>query len=363
MAALWRARGEPRAYRAPRAWKDASFTDAFGSPIPPADTVQFSAVPLFVTFPAGRPAATLRHELRTLQAADGRDRVLLALLTAEPDSAARAAYRAQGAGPEPAVRRSRRLIGGAPVEYSFLDGVTQEEFLFTADTAGTCRLTRTWFSPDGQTGSVLSVSLNGGPELRWDLSFSETGRKLKQGGIRDSTLLLRGVSAGENRLLIRHDRPGSAACWTVSALDEHPVDLACWNPINAAQAKGYPLAARSAIGTPLRIGKRAFETGIGTLSTAYIEYPVNGCFTRFEVTVGVDAAGSGRGSMIFSVYGDGRLLATSGPMTGFSPPKTLAAENMDEVSRLALRVVNSEADAPDGLADWTDAKLYPNSRR
>jgi hypothetical protein len=199
---------------------DTTATEAFGTPLPPADTVRLSAVPLFVTFPAGYPAAALRHELRTLEPADGRDRVLLALVTAEPESAARAAYRATGAGPNPAVRRARRLIGGSPVEQAFLEGVTQEDFRFTADQAGTCRLTRTWFCADGQTGSVLSVSLNGGPEHRWDLSFSETGRKLNQGGIRESSLLLRGVAAGENRLSIRHDRPGFSAGWSVSPLDE-----------------------------------------------------------------------------------------------------------------------------------------------
>lgn len=359
LAALWRARGEPRVYRTPAAWKNATAMDAFGTPIPLSDTVRFSPVPLFVTFPPDCAAAQIRHDLRTLESADGRDRILLALMTAEPDSAARAEYRATGAKPEPAVRRGRRLIGGSPVESTFLDGISQEDFSFTAEQAKACRLTRTWFCEDGQTGSVLAVSLNGGAAQKWDLSFSETGRNLKQAGIRESSLLVTGVAAGENRLSIRHERPGSTSCWRVSPLGSEPVDLACWDPINAAQPKGFPLAARSAIGTPLRIGERAFATGIGTLSPAYLEYPVDGRFARFEVTVGVDAAARGRGSMVFSVFGDGRLLATSGPMTGFSPPKTLLVERLDTVARLSLRVVNAEKETTDGLADWVDAKLYP----
>lgn len=359
LGAFWRARGEPRVYRAPAAWKGATFTDAFGTPMPPSDTVRFSPVPLFAAFPPDRTSAQIRHELRTLEPADGRDRILLALATSEPDSTARAEYRAAGATAEPAIRRGRRLIGGGPVESTFLDGITQEDFSFTADRAEACRLTRTWFCEDGQTGSVLSVSLNGGPTQRWDLAFSETGRNLKQGGVRESSLLLRDVTAGKNRLSIRHDRPGSTAFWRVSPLGSEPVDLSCWDPINAAQPKGFPLAARSAIGTPLRIGERSFATGIGTLSPAYLEYPVDRRFARFVVTVGVDAAARGRGSMIFSVFGDGRLLATSGPMTGFSPPKTLNVESLETVSRLSLRVVNAEKEGADGLADWVDAKLYP----
>jgi len=361
LAALWRARGEPRVYRTPSAWKGATYTDAFGTPMPPADTVRFSPVPLFVTFPPDRTAAQILHELRTLEPVDGQDRVLLALMTAEPDSAARAEYRATGASAEPTIRRGRRLIGGGPIERTFLDGITQEAFAFTTDKAGACRLTRTWFCEDGQTGTVLSVSLNGGPTQRWDLAFSETGRKLKQGGIRESSWLLSEVMPGKNKLSIHHERPGSTAGWTVSPQGSEPVDLAFWGPISAAQPKGFPLATRSAIGTPLRIGERSFATGIGTLSPAYLEYPVDRRFARFEVTVGVDAAARGRGSMIFSVFGDGRLLATSGPMTGFSPPKTLIAEDLGGISRLALRVVNAEKETADGLADWVEGKLYPRS--
>jgi hypothetical protein len=147
----------------------------------------------------------------------------------------------------------------------------------------------------------------------------------------------------------------------VSPLGAEPVDLACWDPLHAAQPKGFPLAARSAIGTPLRIGERSFESGIGTVAPAYLEYPLDGRFARFEVTVGVDAAARGRGSMVFSVFGDGRLLATSGPMTGFSPPKKLTADNLASVSRLALRVIPAEKEDADGLADWVDARLYPRS--
>ena len=99
--------------------------------------------------------------------------------------------------------------------------------------------------------------------------------------------------------------------------------------------------------------------GIGTMAPAYLEYPLQQQFGRFEVTVGVDAVGRGRGNVIFSIFGDGKLLATSGTMTGFSAAKTLVVEDLGQVSGLALRVVNGEKAGPGGLANWVDAKLYP----
>ena len=357
MAALWRARGEARDYRVPADWKGATAMDAFGTAAPLRETISFGRVPLFVTFPAGCSIGQIRHELRVLQPADGHDRRLLVLMTADPDSARRAEYRATGTHAT-LVRRDRRLIGGEPVEHAFLTGLSEEHFTFTADKPGKVRLARTWLCDEGQTNFVLSVMLNDGPEQPWDLSLSETGKGLEQHGIRESSLLLQAVTPGVNRVAIRHKQPGSTACWTVAPVPDKTVDLAYWDPINAVQSKGFPLTSLSARGTPLRIGDQTFKTGIGTLSPAYIEYPLQEQFARLEVTVGIDAAGRGRGNAVFSIYGDGRLLAGSGSMSGFSPPKTLVVEDLGTVSRLALRVVNAEEDGSEGLANWVDAKLY-----
>jgi hypothetical protein len=357
MAALWRARGEPRLYRAPADWKDATLMDAFGTVMPPRETVRLGPVPLFVAFPAGRAGGQIRHDLRMLEPDDGRDRRWLVLMTAEPDSARRAEYRAAGSAAT-LVRRDRRLVGGEPVEHAFLTGLTEEQFVFTAGKPGTCRLTRTWFCDAAGTNSHLSVSLNGGPDQPWDLSISEMGRDLKQYGVRESSLLLPGVISGANRIAVRHLQPGNSACWTVAPLADNTIDLAYWDPITAVQSKGFPLASLSARGTPLRIGDRTYATGVGALAPSYIEYPLQQRFGRFEVTVGVDAAGRGRGNVVFSVYGDGKLLKSSGGVTGFSPAQKLVVEDLGEVSRLALRVVNAEKESAEGLADWVDAKLY-----
>ncbi len=76
------------------------------------------------------------------------------------------------------------------------------------------------------------------------------------------------------------------------------------------------------------------------------------------MTVGIDAVSRGRGNVVFSIYGDGKLLKSSGTVTGFSPAQKLIVEDLGNVSRLALRVVNTEKDDAEGLADWVDARLY-----
>ena len=361
MAAVWRARGGSRAYRVPAGWAGAVVRDAFGTETALQETLRLGPVPLFVTFPADSTRGQIQHDLRMLDPVDGRDRRILALMTADPDSADRAAYRATGAS-ESVVRRDRRIIGGEPVEYAFRTGLSEESFAFTADQPGAFRLTRIWLCETGQAGFKMTVSLNDGPGKPWDLTLSETGETLKQYGVRESSLFLPEVRSGVNRITIRHLDPGATASWTVSPLPDGPIDLAYWDPLNAAQAKGFPLQAYSARGTPLRIGERTFETGIGTLAPSYLEFPLQQRFERFEVTVGIDAVGRGRGNVVFSIFGDGQLLATSGPMTGFMPPQTLKVETMGSVSRLALRAINEKGEDSEGFADWVDARLYPKAR-
>lgn len=360
MAAMWRARGDARDYRVPAGWQGATVMDAFGAPLPLRETLRLGPVPLFATFPDGYAEGQIRHDLRMLAPVDGRDGPLLVLMTAEPDSARRAEYRTTGS-TGTVVRSDRRLIGGEPVKHTFVTGLAEEHFTFTADKPGLHRLHRTWYCDEHETNSSLAVALNSQPGQAWDLSISETGRNLKQYGIRESSLLLREVTAGLNRIAVRHHTPGRTASWKVLPVEDGEVDLAYWDPLSAVQSKGFPLTARSARGTPLKIGEQTFETGIGALAPAYIEFPLQQQFARLDVTVGVDAAGHGRGNVIFSIFGDGRLLATSGSMSGFSPPKTLTVENLGDVARLALRVVNAEADSSEVLIDWADAKLYPKA--
>ena len=71
----------------------------------------------------------------------------------------------------------------------------------------------------------------------------------------------------------------------------------------------------SAVGTPLTIGKTDYANGIGAHAVSFIEYPLDGQFDSFEVTVGIDGSTEGRGSVVFRVFVDGKEQANCGSST------------------------------------------------
>src|SRR5205085_11891168 len=87
--------------------------------------------------------------------------------------------------------------------------------------------------------------------------------------------------------------------------------------LNGRQTKGDIVKHASAVGTPLTLEKRLYETGLGTHATSFIEFPLAGQFKAFEVTVGIDAVTEGRGSAVFRIFVDGKERASSGVVNGF----------------------------------------------
>jgi hypothetical protein len=64
----------------------------------------------------------------------------------------------------------------------------------------------------------------------------------------------------------------------------------------------------------LRIQGKSYDTGLGALANSRLEVRADGAFRRFVAEVGVDDSTFDTDNIvIFSVYGDGKLLATSGP--------------------------------------------------
>ncbi|WP_396592632.1 NPCBM/NEW2 domain-containing protein [Brevundimonas sp. R86498] len=119
---------------------------------------------------------------------------------------------------------------------------------------------------------------------------------------------------------------------------------------------GGAQADRSPFGEPLRIAGTRFDTGIGTLANSRIEVRNRG-YARFAANVGIDdSAGPGERSVTFFVYGDGRLLAHSGPQPFGAPPQPMEVD----IRGFALieLVVRSDANALEPLpVVWGDAAL------
>jgi len=116
----------------------------------------------------------------------------------------------------------------------------------------------------------------------------------------------------------------------------------------------------SCMETPIRIGKRSFQHGLGTHAHSEIVAAVPPGAARFEASVGIDnnddTAGQ-RGSVEFSVEAGGKELARSPLRRGSDEAHAIAIDLPAGTTELLLKVDTT----PDGpacdQADWADARF------
>jgi len=349
-AAVWRTVEGTRLYRLPAAWRGAEAKDVFGHPVSLDQGLPFTPLPFLMRLPAGYALEQLEHDLRMLEAVDGSYPVTLDLHLGESSSVKRAHYESTGKG-EPFVRAGS-IAGDRKVRETYLNGLESETFTFQALRAGDYLLQRRWYF-EGE-GQKLQVQLNGGSAIDWDLGKGQGN----EAGPRETTLVLRRCLAGENRVTIRHARPGNCSGYRIEPLAAGPVSLVRLGVLNTRQSRGDILKHNSAAGSPLMFGKTACAEGIGAHASSFIEYPLAGQFSAFEVTVGVDGSTEGRGSVLFRIFVDGKERASSGTLTGFSKPVTLRVDKLESGQRLILSVTDAEDGNRDDLANWVDGKLF-----
>jgi len=359
---VWRGEPAARSYRLPATWKGAQARDAFGFGIRLGHTLICTGFPTFVRLPDGYALNQLIHDIRLMQPVDGKDLLVLNLHVAEPDSCGKAKYQATG-DPQPFHK-----IGNAPGDRrkreTFVGGLKTEQFEFRVAEVGHVLLTRRWYLEKGQQLWIkLSSGPDDGPEQVWDLRPDKQLQaalktpNLYRAGVRESTFVLRDCRAGANTVAIRYEEPGNCSSYRVEPLRGKHVELAKWAPLNVLQTKGELRLYRNAQDTPLRIGEKTYESGLGTHAVALLELPLDRQFSSIEVTVGIDAVTEGRGTVIFEIHADGETKATSGLMNGFSPAKTLKVTDLDEVKRLLLLVKDAGDGNSEDLADWVEGRL------
>ncbi len=351
-AVLWRAQNDTRAYRLPERWAAAPLEDIFGFAVAHDATLDLTPLPYLLTLPPAESPDEVVHTLRHLPAVDGDYPVLLDLYTHEADSARRAQYAAEG--PVTTAVVAGRLPGRPRRRQdTILQGLRSERFVFESATAGAALLTRSWrFTPGGQR---LQVQLNDDPEQVWDLTSSRDDEP----GPRESTFLLRRVTAGRNTVTIKHATPGNSAGYRVEPLPPgaDSIDLSRWGMLHALQTRGDLQLHRNSVGTPLRIGAAAYATGIGAHAASLIELPLDGQFHAVSVTVGVDAHTEGRGTVRFRIFADDREVANSGVLSGLSEPVTLKVGDLSATRRLVLSVTDAEDGDANDLANWVEGRL------
>lgn len=117
-----------------------------------------------------------------------------------------------------------------------------------------------------------------------------------------------------------------------------------------------PQARQAVGGNPLKIARKPFERGVGTHAPSWFAIDTGGEALCFEAQVGMDDEElvRGKGSAVFRIYADGRLVADSGVMHARKTAHPLKTDLAG-----ARVVVLEVSDAGDGSAhdhaDWCDA--------
>lgn len=122
----------------------------------------------------------------------------------------------------------------------------------------------------------------------------------------------------------------------------------------------------SCMNTPIRIGSKLFKHGLGTHANSEILIDVPKGAKIFKAFVGVDNnydTQGVRGSVIFSVEGDGQELAKTPILRGGDEPFLIQIHLTPDISHLSLKV-DSTPDGPGwDQADWADAQFIMEDGR
>ncbi len=129
-------------------------------------------------------------------------------------------------------------------------------------------------------------------------------------------------------------------------------------PLCVRQGWGQLQKDRSVASQPMRIGERAFTTGLGTHAPSEIVYDLEGAYERFEAWVGVDAAmlSEDKASIVFKVLVDGRELFDSGLMRAATPARRVSVP-VAGVRELTLIVGDGGDGRNSDHANWAEAVL------
>ena len=126
------------------------------------------------------------------------------------------------------------------------------------------------------------------------------------------------------------------------------------------QGWGDPHRNKSVDNNPLKVGGQHHIEGIGTHAESILAIDLGTPTYQFVSEIGVDDEVGKKGSVVFQVWGDGKLLAHSGVMHGGDRADTISAD-LKGVKQIMLVVT----DAGDGIdydhADWLLPELLLQS--
>ena len=101
-----------------------------------------------------------------------------------------------------------------------------------------------------------------------------------------------------------------------------------------------------------------YRKGFGTHATSRIDFDIGKKFKRFMTDVGIDTEAGSAGSAVFEIYGDNRLLYSSGTIGRFELPRH-ADVDVSGIKFLTLITTDAGDGITDDHTDWLNPKLYP----
>lgn len=109
-------------------------------------------------------------------------------------------------------------------------------------------------------------------------------------------------------------------------------------------------------GSQLKVARQRFERGVGTHALSCVAYAIEGSAEQFEAWVGIDdeELTRGRGSAIFRVYADERLVAETGLIVARASAVLLRA-NLRGARSVTLEVLDGGDGNRHDHADWCEA--------
>ncbi len=114
---------------------------------------------------------------------------------------------------------------------------------------------------------------------------------------------------------------------------------------------------QSSQGDAISIAGKRYPWGIGVHADSELTFRVDGQFREFHADVGIDSRQRDRGSVVFSVHGDGKELFASSVVTGREPRPLVISTSIAGVKLLTLKVTNAgDLDLGD-TANWGSARV------
>jgi hypothetical protein len=109
-------------------------------------------------------------------------------------------------------------------------------------------------------------------------------------------------------------------------------------------------------GTPISLRGKRFEKGLGVHSKTRLTYKLGKAYSSFKGVIGIDDEAKGKGSVIFKILGDEKVLFESGDLTGSSDPQRVDVK-ISGVEQIVLDVGYGKGFHIGDRAVWADARV------